>query len=332
MTEEVFVQGVSLERLANWPGPFATLYLPVDPQQPPGHPAGIDDAVLDGVPAALQARLRSIVGRHAAPADVVAVAYVVTADEETAFDFVDPIVKPICRHGRYPALGPVVEQHQLVSSHAVITVDDDRYGVTSFGSVAVPDAIGRSWGVHSSLETIVEELRFATPRLLVIASTDRDTDAVVEHLQVAFPLARTVCYQSEDLDEDLDSLADRVVRDAATLAAEEVAHELGAFRAATAEGLAVEGPDVIDALDRSDVVAVLVHDDIDDDRRRDGDRLVDITLAKALARGIRVTMIPGVDERRGPEGGLGAIIGGARVGATAAVDDEQLVLDRTGTR
>ena len=159
----------------------------------------------------------------------------------------------------------------------------------------MPDAAGRSWGVHSSLDTIAEELRFATPRLLAIASTESaaEVDTIVEFLQTAFPMARIICYQLENLDDELNRLADQVVRDAATLAAEDVAHELGAFRAASAEGLAVEGPDVIEAIDRGDVIAVLAHDDIDDDRSHDGDRLVDIATAKALAAGIRVTMIPG---------------------------------------
>ena len=239
----------------------------------------------------------------------------------------EPVVRPLCRSGRYPSLGPILEQQQLVASHAVITVEGGRYGVTSFGSRAVPDAVGRSWGVHSSLDTIAEELRFATPRLLAIASTESEVDHVVEDLQAAFSMARIICYQIGSLDHELDRLADQVVRDAATLAAEDVAHALGEFRAATAEGLAVEGPDVIEAIERGDVVAVLVHDDVDDDRSRDGDRLVDIALTKALAAGIQVTMIPGVDERRGPAGGLGGIVGGARVGATAAIDDEHLSID-----
>ena len=318
MEDDVFVQGVSLRRLVSGSGPFVTAFL-VAASNPVDVPDGIA-AQVSAVPDAVRDRFFGGVAEASARSDVEAVAVVAGSDVMGSFGFREPIRRWVCRVGSYPSLGPVLEEHQLVASHAMVTVENGEYGVTTFGSVAVPDAEGRSIGVTGSLDLLVEELRFAPPRLLAVAGAEGELGEIEERLVEAFPESRLTVYPVADLDRSLDALADRLVRDAATLAAEAVAHELGVFRAAAAEALVVEGPEVMEALLAGELSAVLAHDDVDDDRRHGEDRLVDAVVATALADRVPVTMIPGVDEDRGPKGGLGGIVRATPVEVSTGAD------------
>ncbi len=312
MEDGPFVQGRSLRSLAGMSGPFLTAYVGADAIGDGRSVAELIDRTrveeLGAEP--LLATLVDSIDRHRVSGESEAVGIVVTPAQATTFDFVDPIRMPVVRVGHHPSLGPILEQHQLVAPHVVITVEDGQFGVTSFGSRAMPDEPGRSLGIASSVDAVVEQLRFAPPRLLALAGPADQLAGLDERLRSAYPSTRIARYPLADLDRSLDDLADQVVRDAATVAAEDTAHELGAYRAAAAEGLTVEGAAVIDALDIGTATAVLVHDDLTDERVWHGDRLVDAVVARAVAAGVRITMIPDVDVSRGPSGGIGAILGG----------------------
>ena len=109
-------------------------------------------------------------------------------------------------------------------------------------------------------------------------------------------------YTTDDIDDQLGSISDQIVRDVRSGAAESLTNELAQFRAAADLGRTVEGADVREALRHSNVDSVLVHDDPDDGRLVDGDRSVDHITHLAVAGAVPIRMIPGLDELRGPAG------------------------------
>jgi hypothetical protein len=127
---------------------------------------------------------------------------------------------------------------------------------------------------------------------------------------------------------DLDDLADDVVRQVATITAEETVEELERFRAASAANHAVQTPAAVaSALRAGAVNALLIHDDPDDRRtawcaedpasvvvdRPDEpsgwheSRWGDVFARAALLQDARVRVIPSTGPR-GPAGNVGAIV------------------------
>ncbi len=144
--------------------------------------------------------------------------------------------------------------------------------------------------------------------MIALVGSESQLDRFASGFRDAFPLTWVQHYTTDDIDDQLGSISDQIVRDVRSRAAESLTNELAQFRAAADLGRTVEGADVLEALRHSNVASVLVHDDPDDGRLVDGDRLVDHITHLAVAGAVPIRMIPGLDELRGPAGGLGAVL------------------------
>ncbi|MEZ5230904.1 MAG: hypothetical protein R2710_30785 [Acidimicrobiales bacterium] len=238
------------------------------------------------------------------------------------FSIEEPLRHDVARSGEVLSLGTLVEYSQFSSPHAVVTIEDDMFGVTSFGSVDVPgggahDAVGPV-AVSQSVHTAIEQLGFVEPTLLALVGTGDQLERYAANFSDAFPHAWVQHYATDDLDDQLVDISDQIVRDAQSRAAETLTLELAQFRAARDAGRVVEGPPVLDAVRRGGVATLLVHDDADDDRMVDGDRLVDHITHSAARNNVPLRMIPNLGDGRGPAEGLGAVLAEDQAATAAA--------------
>ena len=98
------------------------------------------------------------------------------------------------------------------------------------------------------------------------------------------------------------------MRDAASLAAERLTHELAQFRQAREAGQVVEGEATLTSTESGEVQRLLIHDDLVREAAAPEPRLVDRVIRAGLANGVAITMIPDVADGRGPDDGVGGIL------------------------
>ena len=61
------------------------------------------------------------------------------------------------------SLGTLIEYSQFSAPHAVVTIEDDLFAITSFGSIDVPDRARGTVAVSESIHTAIERLGFHEP-------------------------------------------------------------------------------------------------------------------------------------------------------------------------
>jgi hypothetical protein len=291
---------VDLSEIAAAPGPFATLFLSrgdaalsrarlaIDGIPVPAPHSG---ALIDTVPSSL------------------ATSQVTIADGDGNVNVIgidDPFTADVARFGQAPSLGPILEVRQMVAPHTVVTIEDDVYAVTDFGSES---RASDQHLVFEARDLLAEHLRSSRSRMMALIGTEDAIESEIDQLRNGLAAVRFVTYPTNDIDGDLASLADQVVRDAASLAAELRTHELAHFRQARIAGQAVEGAAVLTALEDGTAQRVLVHDAIEVDFGS-SNRIADLVIATAIRTGVPVTMIPDVPADRGPREGIGAILEG----------------------
>lgn len=319
------IAGIDLRALINGPGPLTTLYLNGGPAARERARAELDRA---GSPATQ--RFADVLSEEVPTSRVLAA----PAEGPVAqFAIVEPLRFDVARVGNVSSFGTLLEYHQFSAPHAVVTVEDDVFGLTSFGSVAVPDDHRGPVAINETVAATVEQLRFIEPKLLALVGSADELDEVTPVFRDALPHCWIQHYPTSDIDSDLESISDQIVRDARSRAAESLTHELAQFRTARDLGLAIEGPDVLACIAEGRASAALVHDDPTDDRLSGEDRLIDAVVHSAIARGVRLTMIPAIPAEQGPEGGLGATLRGDApgLGSEQSLPDQRLAAGQATT-
>ena len=296
----MMIAGVDVTRLARSAGPYTTLYLNSGSQAKERAHLALDRAgapdlhrFLDVIDENEDVSSRAIIAAGEGPA------VVFTIEEPLRFD--------VARSGNVLSLGTLIEYSQFSAPHVVATIEDDVFGLTSFGSVAVPDSDWGTVSVSESLLHAVEQLRFIEPRMLALVGAEQQLAKYSTSFSEAFPEVWIQHYPTDGIDADLREISDRIVNDARSRAAELLTHELAQFRAARDLGRAIEGGDVLRAMQQETVEALFVHDDPDDGRLHHNDRLVDHITHLAAAQGTSIRMIPDLAAGNGPAGGLGAL-------------------------
>ncbi len=298
-------------------GPFASIFLA------PGSSAKARArVVIDRVP---------IPGTHAGAAiaaveDESAESQVIIVDGAAQvwhFDVEDPFALDLARFGDVPSLGPLLETRQLTARHAVVTVDDDVFALTGFG--AAESATGAD-PIFEALDHLGDELERRSPEMIALVGREASVLDTATQLRRRLNRATINLYPTDDIDGDLIGIADQVVRDAASLAAENRTHELAQFRQAREAGQTVEGAETLTAIESGAVRRLLVHDDLVGAAAAPAARLVDRVIHAALVHNVAITMIPNVAEGQGPRSGVGGVLSDETIPATsdvhAASDDE----------
>lgn len=242
----------------------------------------------------------------------------------------DPLAVDLARFGDIPSLGPIIESAQMTTPHAVVTTEDNVFGITSFGAVdsfptprdgeTVPLAAPP---ILEALDHLVDALRSSGVRLVALVGSEGAVVKLQGQLQTALPFVRCNAYSTDDIDRDLLTIADEVVRDAASLAAERRTHELAHFRQSRAAAQTQEGAAALGALAAGGAQRLLVHDDLDSEQEPGVTRMTDRAIVAAIRASVPITMIPKVPDDRGPSTGLGVIMRGhGNAMPTSAVDPQ----------
>ena len=235
--------------------------------------------------------------------------------------------------GSIPSLGPLLESIQLVPSHAVVSVAGGHLRLATFGTSTSAGPDSSNSATVSSIEHLTDQLRFLRPAKIAVVGPEAEVDSILPVIASALPSRWVDAHYVENVNVDgdagsssvTDAVADEILRSAASLGAENITHELGRFRVASTMGLTAEGDEAVHALRAGAASSVLVHDDVDDERTIDSDRLADLVVAEAVRRGVPLTMIPNVAPGRGPVGGLGAILNGEVTVDTSSIPRSELV-------
>jgi len=322
---DLSIAGVRLLDLVDRAGPFGSLFV-----GPGAELRGRAQLAIDAVPVpAPHAGLLL-----AAIEDSQARSQVVISDGADVWRFLleDPLAVDLARFGDIPSLGPIIEAAQVTSPHVVVTIEDDVYGITSFGAVdssSIDEASVIEPSIVEALDHLVEALRRANVRLVALMGTDEAIADVQGHVQSRLPTVQCNAYPTDDIDRDLLTIADEVVRDAASLAAERRTHELAHFRQARIAAQTQEGIAALGALNAGGAQRLLVHDDLTSDAGPGVSRVADRAIVAAIRAGVPITMIPNVPDDRGPKDGLGVIMAGHGNAVSSSMADPQLVSDVT---
>ena len=317
------VAGVRLAAIVESAGPFGSLFV--------GPGVGLRaraQVAIDGVPvpAPHAGKLLSAIE------DSQARSQVAISDGNAVWRFLleDPLAIDLARFGEIPSLGPIIEASQVTTPHVVVTIEDDVYGLTSFGTVdSTPAPVSDELAplpdppIFEALDHLVDALRSSHVRLVAMIGSGAAIEDVRNHLQLKLPLMLCNGYPTNDIDRDLLSIADDVVKDAASLAAERRTHELAHFRQARTAAQTREGAGAIAALEAGSAQRLLVHDDLGTDREADGSRPIDRAIVAAIRSNVPITMIPNVPDDRGPSEGLGVIVKGEGTAVPATASDPE---------
>lgn len=331
------VAGVRLVDIAGGPGPFGSVFI--------GPGADLVDRArfaIDTVP--IPAPHAGVLLASIEDSQARSQAVVTNGSDVWRFLLDDPLVVDLARFGDAPSLGPIIEASQVTASHVVVTIEDDVFGLTSFETVtsqAIPvDGQEQPLAeplILEALDHVVDRLRSLQPRMVALMGAAVEISDVREYLQRELPSIRCNVYPSDDIDRDLLETADDIVKDAASLAAEQRTHELAHFRQARSAAQTQEGQAALGAIEVGSAQRLLVHDDVAASSEGDDGSMIDRVISAALRMHVPITTIPKVPADRGPKGGVGVItVGhGTAVPAEAAepVDRSELQLvDRAAQR
>ncbi len=354
------------ERLLAADGPFATVYLDARSDAPGAaeklavewrnvrrdlEAAGADAATLEAIDAVVDS------GDHGGGETLALVAghgHVLLLER-----LPEPPQRSRGRWDQLPWLLPLLEVRQSTLPHVVVLADREGADVVGFtgGDAALERSVdGDTEHIHKGApggwsqrrfqeraentwqdnardvaELIERAAGLLDARLVVVAGDVRAVQLLREALPA--PLAeRTVVLDSGSraANGSIDAIADDVVKQVATVVAEETVETLRRFRAGLGTDLAAEGPArTLEFLRRAVVDTLLVHDDPDDERTawfgpeavhvgldretvaamgvdepREA-KLTEVAARAALGTSATVRVVPGAG---GPDAGLGVIL------------------------
>lgn len=321
-----------LRPLTEAEGPFLTLLLPA-----PSHHADAAERfaircknalknVSDEWPAddldALESELLAL--PHEAGASVIVIR---SADGVIHTEFIDDPVDASVFEGPFPRLAPLIEARQRTIAHLVIEADKAGASLMAFdGGEALAseivegdtDVIHRghpggwsqrrfqqraenTWdenadGVADAAKVLAERVE---ARLIAVAGPARARSMVTDALH---DRVRPEQCRIESVEAgDVDGIAEEVTRLTADVAAVDAVELIDAAKESMATADDFDG-DVLAALEAGRVETLLVHDD---GGTTNDDRIIDRGIARALATGAKIHVVPNVAALHG---GLGAIL------------------------
>jgi pimeloyl-ACP methyl ester carboxylesterase len=250
---------------------------------------------------------------HNAGASVIVVH---AAGGPTHVEFVDDPVEPRLYEGPLPRLAPLIESRQRTIAHVVVEADRAGASLNAFDGGRVLDSEiveGETHHIHRGhpggwsqrrfqqraentwdenaddiAESANELARRVDARLVAVAGPARARSMVVESLD---ELVSNHEYSIESIEQgDLDGIADAVTRLTADVAASDAVAAIQRAKESTATADDFDG-DVLAALEAGRVDTLLVHDDADSTT---SDRHVDRCIARALATGADIVIVPSV--------------------------------------
>ena len=310
-----------LQPLIDADGPFLTVVLPA-----PSHHADAADRfaircknalkeVSDDWPTDdLEAFERALAALpHDAGASVIVVH---AAGGPTHVEFIDDPVEPRLYEGPLPRLAPLIESRRRTIAHVVVDADKAGASLSAFDGGRVLDSEiveGETEHIHrghpggwsqrrfqqraentwdENADDIAEAAddlaRRVSARLVAVAGPARARSMVVESLD---GLVRNHEYSVESIEQgDVDGIADAVTRLTADVAASDAVRSIERAKESMATAEDFDG-DVLAALDAGRVETLLVHDDAESTTT---DRHVDRCIARALATGADIVVVPSV--------------------------------------
>ena len=234
----------------------------------------------------------------------------------THVEFIDDEVEPRLYEGPLPRLAPLIEARRRTVAHVVVEADKSGASLNAFEGGRVLDSEiveGETLHIHRGhpggwsqrrfqqraentweenaddiAESAHELARRIDARLVAVAGPARARSMVVESLEA---LVRNDEYSIAAIEQgDVDGIVDAVTRLTADVAARDAVAAIERAKASMATADDFDG-DVLAALDAGRVDTLLVHDDADTTTT---DRHVDRCIARALATGAAVVVVPSV--------------------------------------
>jgi hypothetical protein len=234
----------------------------------------------------------------------------------THVEFIDDEVDPRLYEGPLPRLAPLIEARQRTVAHLIVEADKSGASLNAFDGGRVLDSEiveGETLHIHrghpggwsqrrfqqraentwednaDDIAKSADELaRRIDARLVAVAGPARARSMVVDSLG---SLVRNDEYSVEPIEQgDVDGIVDAVTRLTADVAASDVVAAIERAKTSMARADDYDG-DVLAALDAGRVDTLLVHDDADTTTT---DRHVDRCIARALATGADIVVVPSV--------------------------------------
>ncbi len=234
----------------------------------------------------------------------------------THVEFVDDAVEPRLFEGPLPRLAPVIEARQRTVAHVVVEADKAGASINAFDGGRVLDSeivegdtehihrghpggwsqrrfqqrAENTWDENADdvADAADEVARRIDARLVAVAGPARARSMVVESLA---KLVRNDEYSIESIEHgDVDGIADAVTRLTADIAASDAVAAIQRAKESTATADDYDG-DVLAALEAGRVDTLVVHDDADSTA---SDRHIDRCIARALATGADIVVVPSV--------------------------------------
>jgi hypothetical protein len=231
-------------------------------------------------------------------------------------EFVDDPLSPAVFEGPLPHLAPLLESRQRTIAHVVVEADKEGASITAFDGGGLLDSeivegdteyihrghpggwsqrrfqqrAENTWDHNADdIAAAADELaKRVDARLVVVTGPPRARSMVVESMD---NLVRHDEYTVHPIEAgDLDGIAEAVTRLTADVAATDAVAAIHRAQASTATAVGFDG-DVLGALDAGRVETLLVHDDTNPASE---DRHVDHCIARALATGADIVVVPNV--------------------------------------
>lgn len=250
---------------------------------------------------------------HNAGASVIVVH---AAGGPTHVEFIDDAVEPSVFEGPLPRLAPLIESRQRTIAHVVVDADKAGASISAFDGGRVLDSeivegdtehihrghaggwsqrrfqqrAENTWDENADdiAEAANDLARSVDARLVAVAGPARARSMVVESIE---DLVRNHEYSVESIEQgDIDGIADAVTRLTADVAASDAVEAIRAAKESMATADDFDG-DVLAALEAGRVATLIVHDDAD---TTSNDRHIDRCIARALATGADIVVVPSV--------------------------------------
>ncbi len=312
-----------LRRLLDRAGMFVTAYFDVSTRSPElqwaDQRSAVEEAGLSDAVAAIDVAAATKIDEHTAGWAVIA-----SEDGSTlVVESPDPPKRPHVKVGALPYLAPILEWRQNDVPHLVVSLADALspagedaaadVEILPFSVVGLDDPIVAT--SDQALHLVAELAEGRNIPLVIVVGPELVARSFATQLRRRVPIETSIRTLSHPGD-DLDGLADDIVRAAATERAVETVRRIREFRFERSHANVAEGAtSTMRAVASGSPRMVLVHDDPSDHRTVLSStmdqpvRLVDAVIAAALFHGIDVHIMPAIDD--GPRQALGAVLSNA---------------------
>jgi len=317
--------GEALRTLYAWPGPFATIYFDLIEPERDRRWSLVESQLQQSAataPMIETARTAIVDGQH--PEDVGAIVVIVSSEGKKLTEYgLEPPLHDFVYVDTLPYVAPLLEWVQRRVPHLVITVDERGCDLVVFGARRFTEVVTHDGDLATIVEPVTRAAELIGAELAVVSGPAFLARRLAEDLIVSVPSTCRVVAE-EDL-SDATEVSDAAVRHVSDAVARQTVGFLRELRFMATHGAAVDGvADTFEALRRGDAEVLLIHDDINDNRRAfigerfedlalesgtgtsTSARLVDAAIRSAIMSGTRVHIIPSTGSR-GPDDDTAAL-------------------------